>query len=378
MLFGPRMEKARKSLLVVLLIVSVLVAVFLLTPWGRDALRAGLLLHEITAGREGTFAAWVGRPRRETVRLRVQGREFDADLYRPARTDGHAGILLLHGLDREGRRHPQLIHLANSLARAQRVVLVPDLHGLKDLRMRTEDTMDIIRSFQYLENRPELARDPLGIAGISMGAGPGLIAATHPAIRERVHVVVSFGGYADLGAVIAFVTTGHYGFKEIQGYVPPRERVRTLFLRSNMDMLPVEDRTEMHALLARGILPAVPPDALSSEGKALYRLVVNRDHAAIPALIATLPASIRREIDGLSPLGQLHDLKADVFLVHSIPDPLVPHTESLRLYQALRDRGRVHLTLVSLFQHVEPVTGIPLGEGVKFYWFLFRVLRELS
>lgn len=361
-----------------LLVASVLVGGILLTPWGQDALLAGLLLQEMTSGREGVLSTLTELPRRETVTLRTPGREFYADLYLPSEAEGRGGILLLHGLDPEGRRHPQLVHLAYALARARRVVLVPDLHGLKGLRMRVEDTRDVIRSFQYLEGRPEVAPDALGIAGISMAAGPGLIAAADSAIRERVRVVVSFGGYADLRSVITFVTTGYYGFKEVTGYVPPRDVVRSLFLRSNVDMLPEEDRKEIEALLRSGPLPSAPPHALSREAKALYRVVVNRDQAAIPALLAALPAPIRREIEGLTPISQLHNLRAEVFLVHSIPDPFVPHTESLKLYEALRDRGKVHLVLIRLFQHVEPVSGIPVREAFTFYGFLFQVLRQLS
>ncbi|MEE9172579.1 MAG: hypothetical protein V3W05_06720 [candidate division NC10 bacterium] len=368
----------RRYFAALLLIFLVFVAVLLVTPWGQDVFLAGLLLQEMTSGREGLLSAWTARPRRETVALRRNGREFHADLYLPSQAEGRGGILLLHGLDPEGRRHPQLVHLANSLARARRVVLVPDLHGLKHLRMRAEDTRDVIRSFQYLESRSEVVRDALGIVGISIGAGPGLIAAAHPTIRDRVRVVVSLGGYADLGTVVTFVTTGHYSFKGVEGYVPPRDVVRLLFLHSNMDMLPAADREEIQALLRAGPLPSVPPASLSREGKALYRLVVNRTAAAVPALLSALPSSIRREIEELSPITQLHDLRAEVFLLHGIADPLVPHTESLMLYEVLRDRGNVHLILLRLFQHVEPVDGVPVSEALTFYRFLFQVLRRLS
>jgi len=127
-------------------------------------------------------------------------------------------------------------------------------------------------------------------------------------------------------------------------------------------------------------LPREVPEGLSREAEALYRLVINQDPEKIPTLIHGLPLPLRREIEGLSPIQQLKDLRAELFLLHSLPDPLVPHTESLRLYEALQDRGRVHLALIRLFDHVDPagqMSGIPLGEALRFYRFLFQVLRRL-
>lgn len=350
------------------------------TPWGRDALLAGLLLQELASGREGLLTAWVGTPKRETVSLRREGRSFLADLYLPPGTGGgHGGLLLLHGLVPEGRGHPLLVHLASALARTGVVVLVPDLDGLKGYRMRTEDALDGMEGLAYLLQHPEVTPDAIGMVGISMGAGPALLAATHPALRDRVKMVVSFGGYADLQSVITFVTTGHYHWGEVRGYVPPREEVRSLFLLYNLDLLPPSDRERVFGLLRRKLPREVPP-GLSREAESLYRLVINQDPEQVPALIQGLPLSLRREIEGLSPIQQITDLRAELFLLHSLPDPLVPHTESLRLYEALRGQGRVHLTLIRLFDHVDPagpVSGIPVGEALTFYRFLFQVLRRL-
>jgi hypothetical protein len=374
------MSKMKRSLIGLSLFL-LLMGLFFLTPWGRDAFLAGLLLQELATGREGFLTTWVGNPRRETVSLSREGRSFSADLYLPPRRgEGQGGLLLLHGLVPEGRSHPQLVHLASALTRTGTVVLVPDLVGLKGYRMRTQDTLDVMESFEYLARRPEVTPDAIGMVGISMGAGPALFAATHPTLRDRVKMVISFGGYADLESVITFVTTGHYRFREVRGYTPPREEVRSLFLRYNLDLLPQHDRERIVGLLGSWRLPRDVPEGLSREAETLYRLVINQDPEKVPTLIQGLPLPLRQEIEGLSPIRQVKDLRAELFLLHSLPDPLVPHTESLRLYEALQGRGRVHLALIRLFEHVDPagpVSGIPVGEALKFYQFLFQVLRRL-
>ena len=51
--------------------------------------------------------------------------------------------------------------------------------------------------------------DHVGIAGFSFGAGPALLAAAEvPGLR----VAGTFGGYADLRRVIAYITTGVHSF----------------------------------------------------------------------------------------------------------------------------------------------------------------------
>src|SRR3972149_3263126 len=57
--------------------------------------------------------------------------------------------------------------------------------------------------------RPE-GGSPTGILGFSFGAGPALLAAADPAIRDQIALVGSFGGYWDLANVIGFITTGWF------------------------------------------------------------------------------------------------------------------------------------------------------------------------
>src|SRR5438445_12762094 len=58
--------------------------------------------------------------------------------------------------------------------------------------------------------RPSAQSPSIGVAGLSFGAGPALLAA---ADVPDLALVASFGGYADLRAVILYPTTGIHQFR---------------------------------------------------------------------------------------------------------------------------------------------------------------------
>src|SRR5438552_2997620 len=70
----------------------------------------------------------------EEMSIEAGGRRLVADLYRPSAPRG--ALLLVHGLSRAGRRHPDLVRLARLLARQHRLVLVPHFEGLAAYRLR--------------------------------------------------------------------------------------------------------------------------------------------------------------------------------------------------------------------------------------------------
>ena len=121
-----------------------------------------------------------------------------ADLYRPAHPRG--AILLVHGLSPAGRRQPDLARLAELLARHGQLALVPQFEGLAAFRLDGTEVSAVVAA---LDHAARLA-SPVAIAGFSFGAGPALLAAAE---RPRIRLAGSFGGYADLRSVIAFVTT---------------------------------------------------------------------------------------------------------------------------------------------------------------------------
>jgi dienelactone hydrolase len=317
-------------------------------------------------------------------------------LYTPARSRSAAkpgaGVVLVHGVNEAGKDDERIIWLADLLARSGFIVLTPDFQGFKSLTLRTSDVEELVASIQYLARRREnVAAGRIGLIGFSYGAGPTIIAAADPRVRDLAQFVVSFGGYYNLLDVITFVTTGHYEFGGVRGRIIPNEYTRWIFLRYNLELIPsAHDREILKEITdAKAKNPAVDAGPLAAtlgpEGRAAYELLVNRDPDRVPVLVEALSPSIREQIRFLSPSRVIRDLQARLFIIHSNPDDFIPVTESLRLAVALKSRGNVHLALLKVFNHVQPnfpklsldnFFRIYIPEGGKVFWLIFDLVRQ--
>ncbi len=286
--------------------------------------------------------AWVPRlvqdPVREELRLAVSDRWIDADLYRPSRT--RRALVLVHGLSRDGRRHPQLVRLARLLAREGELVLVPEIEGLAAFRLGGNEVGDIRAAVDHLavHNRH------VGIAGFSFGAGPALIAA---ADLPGVSPVGSFGGYADLRNVIRYITTGVHTFRGARYEQRPEEYNRWKLLAMLTGFIDdAGDRPKLEAI-ARAKLAdpsqavAVPERDLGVEGRTVLAVVRNRREEAVHALLENLPPRVRAALDHLSPGAVLDRLGRRLLIAHGAVDDSIPFTEALRLASAARAPLRV-------------------------------------
>ena len=358
----------------------------------RTALFSGFVMADILwPGKSPLLRYLSSQPSMEVVQYLGGGREMEADLYFPKDRRPHSGIILIHGVNQVGKSDSRVKWAAEIFCRAGFVVLAPDFLGFKSLRLRPTDVREIEDSFLYLESRKDLVRpDRLGIAGFSYGAGPTLIAACNPRIRKKVDFVISFGGYYDLKDIIQFVTTGYYSYRGKSYYQAPNDYDRWIFLRYNLDLLSdEEDRRilqKVEVWKERGAKAGVL-DKLSSAGQSVYRLLRNRDPAKMEAVLSGLPPRVLRYIEVLSPCKHIQDLRAYLFVVHGTPDPFIPHTESLRLYDALPDRNKAHLALLRIFTHVRPSLPRPtcsnilfvyLPEGIKFYSLVYDLIQKAA
>lgn len=365
----------------------------LLWPVAWDGFLSGLLLVEVARPlTPGPLHRVTRAPAREPVVFRGGGRSMVATLYRPVEGGTGTGIILVHGVNETGKDDPSIVWLADLLARAGFVVLTPDFLGFKSLTLRTSDVEELVGSIQYLAGPSTTIRPGrVGLIGFSYGAGPTIIAAADPRVRDQVQFVVSFGGYYDLQDVITFVTTGAYAFGDVQGRITPNEYSRWVFLRYNLQLISsTVDREilkEIAQVKARNPAADTGPLAttLSPEGRAIYALLVNRDPERAPGLVASLPPAVRDQIRFLSPSRVIQGLKARLFVIHSDPDDYMPVTESLRLAATVEPRGNVRLTLLRSFEHVRPdFPPLTVGsffrtylpEGGKLFGVIFDLLRQ--
>jgi pimeloyl-ACP methyl ester carboxylesterase len=298
-----------------------------------------------------------------------------ADLYRPPSLRLQPGLILVHGLSPQGKDDPRLSQAARLLARAGFRVAVPTIPGLTSLRLRPQDAEPVVVAIQALTSRDRSRK--VTVVGVSVGAGPALLAAADPRVADRVGTVVSLGGYASTVELLRYFLTGTYAYGDVSGRASPQPEAARLFLRENLDLLQnPDDRRRLDAwLMAPG---STPPPALSAEGASVIRLVENRDPAQVETLIHALPPSLQQLLARLSPEHVVPQLQARLFLVHGRQDPAVPFTESLRLADAARGKAGTRLVVAGMVQHVEPGEGRPdWGETLAELWSLWSLVLDL-
>ena len=323
---------------------------------------AALALEDIVAGSgHSRLKAQTPRPSRKTLQYEIDGRHYTADIYLSPQ-GVRAGIVLVPGVVPGGKDDKRLVELAYTLARMNFAVLTPDLKDLRHYRVRRKNVREVADAFRYLVSRPEWApQGHAGIAGFSYGAGPVLLAALDPAIREQVRFVMTLGGYYDLRSLVTYLTTGY--FREDADsrwqYRQPNAYIKWAFTRSNADLLENPgDRALLRDLSDRlsdedKADVDLSPASLALEGRALYALLVNEDPSRVNALIDRLSPRMRHELEGLDPSA--HDvamIKAQVILLHGRSDTMIPFTESVTLARTLPP-GQVSLFLIDGFAHVD-------------------------
>ncbi len=318
---------------------------------------AGLVLEDLVTSdsrlRERTPA-----PVFRALRFGNDGQQLRGDLYVPA--DGvRAGIVLVPGLAVAGRNDPRLVALARTLARANFMVLIPDVPGFRAYRMGSEDVEVLVAAVQALGQAPEMQpRLPMGIGAFSFAVGPALIAALDTRVAERVDFAVAVGGYQDLRRLIGYYTTGAY--RDDRDTPTPYDKGKWIFALGVSEKLSdTSDRLAIQAVARRAIyantgeadVPA--PAGLSPGGAALLELLTNTTPERVPALLARLPAPLRAEITALNPAEQsMNGLRAHLLLLHGRSDNIIPYTESVALAESV-PAGQADLFIIDGLAHVD-------------------------
>ncbi|MCD6707612.1 MAG: hypothetical protein LT080_14330 [Thiobacillus sp.] len=330
-------------------------------------------------------------PLRQTFSYTAAGRAHRADLYLPAALDGcaawlpapagdapprcpRAALVAVPGAAPQGKDDPRLVAFATTLARAGFAVMVPDLAGYRQLRIRPSDAREIADAFAWISRQPELAPDgSAGMFAFSYSVGPAVLAALEGDIREQVRFVVGLGGYHDLPRAMLFFTTGWFEHAGALQHIEPDDTGRMVLVYSSLDYLaPAPDRDvfdRMVALRTRDPEADLAPLAagLSPGARAVYALAVNDDPARFAELFARLPRAMREDIARLDlARHDLAPLQARLILVHGRNDNLIPYTESLAL-AAAAPAGQARVFLIRrVLGHVD------MGVSDLFAWRFWR------
>lgn len=358
--------------------------------YGERTFRSILLLSELlNFDRPG----WLGRFSRPPMIKEVswEGPQgiTQADLYLPSPEGKRGGLLLNHGVIDTGKDDPRLKRLATVLCQAGFAVIVPEFRGMKSFRISPSDVDEILTAFSHFRSRPEVRSDSCGLFGFSYGAGPTLIAACRPGVRDKVRFVVSFGGYYDLKNVLSFLATGHFEFQGKRYFRKPQEYGKWVFLANNLDWVESpEDRAVLGKILKLKLRDENAPidsfiSQLGTEGRNVLNLLSHADPSQTDAFIQKLPPAIRSTLAELSVSPGLKHLRAHLILAHGEDDDLIPFTETLRLAQAAPQPDRIYVKILKTFSHIDPekkplspesLLFFYLPEGWKLFTLTFRLL----
>jgi pimeloyl-ACP methyl ester carboxylesterase len=306
-------------------LLTLLFAILLVVPVARTAgdlaLGAAFLVEFLSEGAWRPLSMLTPTPHRES--MSVPGAAVD-------RWVGAAivpvPLVLVHGYSPEGKDDPRVREAAALLARAGFDVAVPTVPGLTRGQLRPQDVEPVVATLA--------ARSaPTVMISVSVGAGPALLAAAEPAVRERVRVILSLGGYASAAELLRFFLTGDFRWGAIRGHVTHDREIVRQFVEANADLLDLPTRE----ILA--------------------------DPTRVASMLEAPPPALTHLLDQLSPERVARQIRARLVLVHGTHDRAVPYTESLRLAAARPERTRV--VLVGVLDHVEATRGASWLSGAR-------------
>jgi len=303
------------------------------------------------------------------------------------------GWVVLHGITRPGRAHPQLLRFARSLASTPAVVLVPEIPEWRELQLAPDSAVPTIKAAVLaLDARPETAPGRIGLLGFSFGAPQAIVASTDPVLDGHLAGVVGFGGYCDMERTVRFQFTGRHEWKGRQQVLAPDPYGRWVVGANYLTQVPgLEDAGEVQQALwrlaaeagDRGI-PAASPvydelkdserHGIAPRHRELYDLFappagsLGDPDAAEPVAVG-LAAAARRASPAVDPRPYLDRVRLPVRLLHGLQDELIPYTETLRLKESFPPGADVDAFVTGLFAHSKPGGTSRLqfaGEALRF------------
>jgi len=305
-------------------------------------------------------------------------------IVRPGGDGPWPAIFFVNGTVQEGRELPEVRRLAEGLARAGYLVVVPDLPGLRSDELTPETVSETVRVARVVAGSPEASGGRVGLVGVSTGATLALLAAGDPEARESVAVVSGVAPYSEIRNVLNVATTGYYRHDEKLVPYETDPFLSYVAARSLVAILPEgEDREKLTSELEE--VYRYDPDPLtdlrdrstndlSPEAESVVELLANRDPECFEGLYDALPEGMREDLDELSPLTGTGQIIAPVELVSGPQDKFFPVSESYAVYRIAPD---LRVTVSEALDHAELSFSIrEIPAFLRMNGFVIRSLRE--
>jgi pimeloyl-ACP methyl ester carboxylesterase len=364
-----------------LLLVALLVPVAVYRSW-IDAQLAAYVVLATTI--DTPVLKWIAAAATEGPRIeetRIAGQE--ATVVRPGSGKRWPAIVFANGATEEGRLHPEVQRLARGLARADFLVVVPELPGLRQGEITVRTLSALVQVARATADRSDAEDGQVGFIGVSVGSSLALAAAEDPALAGRVSALAGIAPYADLKEVARLATTGYIRSGGTLRAYDADDFVLLAVARSlSSSLAPGRDRDRFLAQLAA--IPnerdnplagfTLPTDA-GPGARALFKLLAGGDPHSFDGLWRRLPRRVRDDAELLSPIARADRLTMPVELATSPEDDYFPVSESRRLARASKN---VRVTVTETLSHAVPEPSLDgLGAAFRFDGFVLRSLRAL-
>jgi pimeloyl-ACP methyl ester carboxylesterase len=307
----------------------------LLPPVQARAKAIAVLVEALGGSFPRPFAADVSR--RE-----VQIGGVTGDLYDPG--GAAPAVVLVPGAAGRGRDDDRVIRVARALARARRVVFVPDLE-LFERRFEPVDVDRLVAATEALL-ADERVSGGVSMLGFSYGGSFALLAAADPRISAQVEQVATFGAYFDMRGVVQALTTGVSLVDGNRYPWDPHPDAARIVRRQATRAVPQSQRV----LLRQALDEEIDRSKLPLQARAVVDVLENEDPHRTFELVERLPAETRDLLERFSPATVAGRIETPVLALHSTDDPAVPYGEAVRLAGAM---PRARLMTVSVFRHVD-------------------------
>jgi pimeloyl-ACP methyl ester carboxylesterase len=304
------------------------------------------------------------------------GRTILADIYRPAGARlVRPSMFITSPAGRGGLENPVVQRLGDSMARLGYVAMAAFPEGERIPYASPDDIDDAEAALRYFRGLSDA--DPkrsIGLA-VSYGSGPLLLAAERMPPQQRPERLLVLGGYADLREIIRFGTTATYRYGDVTGSLEPHPYLLELLDVTLTTWAGPQDAPGLQSLI-RAEHGAVP-EGLSPNGRAIARLLLNRDPARFEELYQQVPAELRRRGEALSIPNRLETLDRPTFILQPAEDRMVPPSEGFRLRDSLPPGTPVEFELLPGLGHEMPDLGEFLnGNLPRSLWRTHRTLRR--
>ena len=286
------------------------------------------------------------------------------------------GWVVLHGMTRLGRAHPELERFVRALASTGACVLVPEIREWTQLEFAPIRAQEVLRgAVDWLHQSPGIQPGGVMLVGFSFGAPQALFAATSDALSGKIRGVVGWGGYADIERAFRFSLTGEHEWDGVSYRQRPDPYARWVI---GANCLPFANLSGGHTALVSSLrrlaiaagerqIQSWDPSSDPVKDDLRRRLPVgdrplfdlfapptSREPEPGPAeaLVSELVPAIRRGIPLIEPLNLIHRLPVPIRLLHARSDHLIPFSETLRLGSTLEPvTPSLSTQLTGLFSH---------------------------